>query len=738
MELSPANYRDLKTAARSFESTGSYVSHDVTMTIAGEPLRLSGTSVSADLFPTLGVAPLLGRTFSSEDDQPGAPGTVILSYGFWQSRFAGDQNVLGRIVTFDNAPYTVIGVMPREVRFPSRESLFWTSHRFPPRVLQDGARNDNFLESVGRLKPGVSIAQARAEVGGLAERLERQHPKQNRDTGAALFSLGEEISQSSRVLLLALSGAAACVLLIACANLANLLLARALGRRRELAVRTALGAGRERLVRQLMTESLLLAGVGGAIGVGVAAISVPLFVQLVPATLPIASSPAVDLRVLVFAIALIAVTGLAFGLVPVLRASGETDLDGLREGARSGGGQKDRLRSALVVAEVAASVALLVSAGLLIRALLTVRAIDPGFRADGVMTLRTELPMPEYGTVAAREAFYARVRQQIHALPGVSSAGFVSFLPMSSFRGGIWPVSVKGDVAAGSETRGANNVASIRYVTPGYFEALAIPLKRGRDISEADNRDRQAVAVVSESFVRRYWPNQDPISRHFTFAFADREVVGVAGDVRFRGLERVSEPQVYLPSAQVNDGAILFYVPKALAIRTTGSPESLVPAVREIIRRAEPKLPIFEVQTLEAMVAGETATRAMQVRVLVVFTAIAFGLAAVGIHGLLSFAVSQRVTEIGVRRALGAQSRDVLVMVAGRGLALAAAGAVPGVLIAYAAGRAMEALLAGVGPADVRTFVAATALCVLMTVLGTLAPTLRALRVDPVTALRAE
>jgi predicted permease len=389
-----------------------------------------------------------------------------------------------------------------------------------------------------------------------------------------------------------------------------------------------------------------------------------------------------------------------------------------------------------VVAEIAASVVLLVCAGLLIRALLTIRGVDPGFNAENVLTMRVELPMPKYRTVAARDGFYAQVLEAVRALPGVRSAGFVSFLPISSFRGGIWPVTVAGDTS--SDVRSANNVASIRYVTPGYFEAMQIRLTRGRNITDGDRLDRPPVAVVSESFVRRYWPDEDPIGRRFTFAFAEREVVGVVGDVRFRGLERVSEPQVYLSPWQVADGAILYYIPKALAIRTSGVPTSVFPAVREIIRRAEPALPIYEVQTLADMVDLDTATRATQVRVLAVFAAIAFGLAAVGIHGLLSFAVSQRVNEIGVRMALGAQAPDILRMVLSRGLALAGAGVLIGVLAGYAAGRSMEALLAGVPAADGPTLAAAIALALVMTFVGTLAPTLRALRVDPMTALRAE
>ncbi len=741
MELSAPNYHDWKAAAKSFASLGVYRAAAVTMTSAGEPRRFIGSSVSADLLPTLGVAPIIGRAFAADDDRDGAAGTVILSYQWWQTEFGGDPNVVGRSVIFDEKPYTVIGVMSREFHFPTSDVLFWTTNRFGERDYQPQERTNNYLYAVGRLRRGVTLQQARAEMDVIAAQSIQQYPKENKDTGAVLLLLSEEVSNRSRLLLMALSGAAACVLLIACANLANLLLARALGRRRELAVRAAIGAGRERLIRQLMTESLLLALVGGALGIAVAVVAVPLLARLVPATLPIAAAPSVDVRVLMFAAALTLVTGIAFGLAPVVRAGGSPDLDGLREGSRSGGGQKERLRSALVVAEIVMSVVLLVSAGLLIRALLTVQSIDPGFKPEGVLTMRTELPMPAYGRVATREAFYSRVLREIRAVPGVTSAGYVSFLPMGSMRGGIFPVSVKGDVEAANDTRRANNVAAIRYVTPGYFEAMAIPLKRGRDIGASDSRDRQFVAVVSESFVRRYWPGEDPIGRHFTFAFADREVVGVVADVRFRGLERESEPQVYLSSMQVADGAITFYSPKELAVRTTAPPATLatlVPGVRAIIRQADPKVPITRVQMLSDMVDLETASRSVQVRVLSAFALIAFVLAGIGIHGLLSFSVSQRTQEIGVRMALGAQSSDILSMVLRRSVVLAVAGVIPGVALAYAAGRSMEALLAGVKPADAPTLVTAVGLSVLMTVLGSLAPTLRALRVDPISAIRTE
>ncbi|HXI29713.1 MAG TPA: ABC transporter permease [Vicinamibacterales bacterium] len=738
MELSAPNYRDWKAAATSFDSLAVYGTIAVTMTGGPEPRRLSGTAASVDLLPTLGITPIVGRSFTADDERQAAPGVVLLSYRLWQTEFGGDADIVGRTLVFDNTPFTVVGVMPREFHFPGPDALFWVPKRFTELDYQDSQRTNNMYYAVGRLKSGVPIERAQTEMSLIAAQLERQHPKENKDTGALVYPLRDEVSQRSRLLLLALSGAAGCVLLIACANLASLLLARALGRRRELAVRSAIGAGRERLIRQLTTESLVLALVGGGLGIVVAVAAVPLLAQLVPAGLPIASTPTVDLRVLAVAAALTVVTGIVFGMAPVLRASGSPDLDGLREGSRAGGGQKERLRSALVIAEIAASIVLLVSAGLLIRALLTVQGVDPGFHAEGVLTLRTELPLPDYRRVVTREAYYTRVVQEARALPGVTSAAFISFMPMSTFRGGMWPVSVKGDADEASGVRTANNVAAIRYVTPGLFKTLGTPLTRGRDIAEGDTADRPFVAVVSESFVKRYFPDQDPIGRHFTFAFADREVVGVAADVRFRGLERTSEPQVYLSSQQVSDGAITFYAPKALAIRTTGDPAKLAPAVRDIIRRIDPKLPITDLQTLTDMVDLETASRAVQVRVLAAFAAIAFVLAAVGIHGLLSFAVSQRTAEIGVRMALGAQRRDILSMVLSRGVMLAAAGVVPGVFLAYAAGRSMEAILAGVHPADVVTLASAVGLSVLMTLLGTLAPTLRAVRINPITALRAE
>jgi putative ABC transport system permease protein len=731
MEFSPLNYRDVKRMSKSFEAIGAYTPSAVNLVGQGDPERIYATAVTSDVIPLLGTQPLLGRVFTPLDERVGAAGTVIVSYQLWQTQFAGDAGVLGKKVILDDQPFVVIGVMPAHFHFPSAEVGLWTPKQFAARELED--RNDNYLEVVGRLKPGVSLEQAKAEMDVTMRQLKQQYPGENKNTGGLVISLRDELTDKSSLMLWALLGASACVLLIACANLANLLLTRSLGRQKELAVRAALGAGRERLVRQSMTESMVLAALGGALGMLVALAAVPLLTKLVPNTLPIASTPAVDFRVLIFAGLLTVVTGIVFGVLPALRASGRDDMNALREGARSGGGRKERLRAALVIAEVTVSVVLLISSGLLIRALWKLQNIDPGFHAAGVLTMQTALPMPKYARTAPRAEFYRRVLTEVRALPGVSNAAYGTALPMV-WGGGIWPVDINGQVVE----RTASHTVSMRYITPEFFSTLQIPLVLGRAISESDTLDRQFVAVVSQSFARRYWPDQNPLGRHFQMAFHDRIVVGVVGDVRVRGLEQESEPQTYLSYQQVMDGNFVFYAPRNLAVRTSGSPSALAPAIRRIIQSVDPEQPISDVQTLDQIVESKTASRTVQVRVLGAFAAIAFLLAAIGIHGLLSFAVSQRVREIGVRMALGAASGDILRMVMRQGVWVALAGVVPGLALAYVAARSMQALLAGIQPGDLPTFLSAAGLCLVMTLVGSFLPALRAVRIDPMTAIRTE
>jgi predicted permease len=731
LEPSPANYRDWKRSTRSFKSMGavwSGVSANLVLPGA-DPERLTGAAVTWDLLPTLGVPPALGRSFTETEDRDGAPGTLLLSDALWRSLFGGRADAIGRTLMLDGQPFTVIGVMPPGFAFPSRQTEFWRPLQF---WTSDTDRTNTFLHVVGRLNDGATLAGARTEMDGIAARLAAQFPKENGDMRAALLPLRDEVPRQSRLLALALSGAALCVLLIVCANLANLFLTRALSRRQELAVRAAIGAGRERLVRQLATEAALPAAIGGVLGVLLAYLAVPALAQLAPANLPTAAVPDVNTRVLLFAALLTAVTALAFGIAPALRLGRDVDANGLREGARSGA-RRARLRSALVIAELAISIVLLVSAGLLLQALATIGRVDPGFKSDGVLTMRTILAWPQYAPTEKRAAFYQRVLGDVRALPGVADAAYISGLPMV-VRGAVWSIALKGDPGGLTEGRSV----SLRYVTPGFFRTLGIPLKQGRDVEDGDGPKSPFVAVVSESLARRQWPGQDPIGQRFTVAFFERTIVGVAADVRMRGLEAPGEPQVYIPYRQIPDGYMIPYAPKDLAIRTSLPPAQIVPAVRAIVQRADPQEPISDVRLLGDIVAAETGPRTEQLRVLGAFAFVAALLAAVGIHGLLAFGVSQRVQEFGVRMAIGARPFDVASLVLAQAARLAVAGVVPGLLLAYAAGRSLQALLAGVSPGDPATFAAVAAVAVLMTVAGSVAPAWRAQRVNPIDALRAD
>lgn len=741
LEPSPPNYLDWKRLARSFEGVEAYGATFATLLGNGEPERISGQRVTGGVFHLLGRQAAIGRALI-ESDLTSGQNPIVISDRLWHTRFAGDVNVLGQAMALDDVTSVIVGVMPPDFIFPDRDTDYWRPFRF---VADNGDedRSNHYLAVIARLKPAVTFEQARSEMQVIAGQLRQQYPKELADSSASAFRWRDEVRAQSRTLLWALVAASLCVLLIACTNLANLLMARALARRTEFAVRAAVGASVERLVRQTLTDSLVLAGAGGTLGIIVAIASAPLIARLVPSSLPIAEVPPVDLRLLFGAGMLTLITGLVFGVLPALRTCRSTDGSALKEGARGGTSRgTDRLRSALVVAEIVASVVLLVSAGLLIQALLRVQAVDPGFKSANVLTLRTTLPGPRYQLTTAREQFYQRVLGEVHALPGVANAAYISFLPMT-MRGGIWPIltttadpnSPGGFVAP--DPRDQRSV-SLRFVTPRFFAAIGTPIVQGRDVTSSDSLDTPRVAVVSRSFARQQFPDRDPIGQQFAVAFSVRTVVGVVGDIRVRGLERDSEPQVYLPASQQFNGQLGFYAPRDLVIRSSVPPKTLIPAVRSIIRRADPQLPITEVQTLEEVVSLETAPRVVQLRVLGAFAAVAFLLAAIGIHGLLAFTVSARTRDIGVRIALGATSLDILKMVLGRSVLLGGLGVTIGVALAYAAGRSMRSLLAGVDPADVTVFAAAVGLSLIMTIAGSVLPAWRAVRVDPLAATRAD
>jgi predicted permease len=741
VELSPPNFYDWRKWNTSFEAMAAYSSYAWNFLGKGEPQRLEGTAVTADFFPILSVRPLLGRVFNAEDGREGAARTVILSYSFWQNTFNGQPDVLGKTIRLDNDPRTVIGVMPPDFVFPVRTTQAWI-----PLLLADPpteARDNLYLSVIAKLRPGISIERARSEMALITDGLARDYPKENYKVGAGVDPLSEQVPNQTRMLLWALLGASLCVLLIACTNLANLLLAKALSRRKELAVRAAIGAGRERLVRQLLTESLALALAGGALGIFLAILALPLLSTILPAALPLKNASVLDLRVLAFTALITVGTGLFFGILPAWRVCSGVDLDGLREGSRAGiGGRRERLRSALVLVEITASVVLLVSAGLLIRALWRVQSIDPGFRPDSIVTMRTWLPMPRYALASNRIAFYGEVLSNVRAQAGATNAAYISSVPMGLGGGGIWPVTGTGDENKERDQSGIKTVA-MRMVSSGYFEAMRIPIRTGRDIRDSDTLETPAVAVISESFARRYWPNQDPIGRKFRFAFdnfpfaeQERTVVGVVGEVRFRGLERISEPQVYLSYKQLPDRTATFYAPRTLIVRSSGDATALVPGIRRIIQKADPEMPVTDIQQLQDIVAFQTAPRSTQIRIVGAFAALSLLLAGIGIHGLLSFAVGQRSPEFGLRIALGAQTRDILSMVMREGLVLSGVGAALGLILSYFAGKSMQTLLAGIGPFDPATISVAAMLALVMTLSGSLLPALRAMRTDPTNIMR--
>lgn len=730
-EASPANFRDWKAMTRSFSGMGAYWRRASNLVGAGAPRRLETVRATPELLPLLGVAPLIGRTFAAPDLRTGQ--CVLLSHALWKSQFGGAPGVLGTSVRLDGVPHTVLGVMPASFQFPSRSVEAWTA--LVLRETDFTERTDTYLEVVGRLRPGVSKERARRELALVSARLERQYPKENEGIGVVVLGLRDELSERARLLVLGLCGATLCILLLACANLASLFLARGAHRARELAVRTALGAGRERLVRQLVTESLGIAFLGGLVGVAAAAAGGSLLARLVPGTLPIAERPSLDLRVLALAALLMLLTGLAFGLAPALRAGRSGALAALRSGVRTAGGRTQRLRAALVIVEVAASVVLLVLSGLLIRAVWRIQATELGFVADNVLTLQTALPLPKYDSTARRAQYYEGVLQEVRALPGVRSAAFATGLPMA-MRGGIWGASIPGQEALANDSNGV----SLRYVTPGFFSTLGIPLRRGRDVAQADTREQPFVAVVSESFAKHHWPGENPLGKRFNVALKERTIVGVVGDVRVRGPEQQSEPQVYLPYKQVDDGSLIGYIPKDLVVRTAAglSAGNLLPQIRAIVKSADPEQPISNVRAVAAIVAEETASRVTQLRLLAALAAIALLIAGLGIHGLLTFTVAKRSQELGVRRALGAQGGEIVGLVLREGLALALIGIAIGVAVAYAAARGLGALLFGVRPEDPFTIALAAALCLATAMVGCLRPALQATRVDPLAALSAD
>ena len=735
------NFFDIRSQNTAFERIATYRTSDFIMTGRGEPARLMGAVTTADLFPLLGVAPAMGRTFLPDEDKPSATGrVVVLSHRLFHSRFGGDPSILNQRVTFDGVSFTVIGVMPASFEFPIQNEPveLWTtiagdSSGEEPITAQRGA---HFLNVIARLKPNVTPDQAQADLNTIAARLEQQYPDTNSQRGLRFESALMALVGDVRPALLILLGAVACVLLIACANVANLLLARATSRHKEMAVRAALGASRVRVIRQLLTESVLLSLVGGAIGLLLAVWWSDLLIALGKEDIPRAVHVGLDWRVLGFTAGVSIVTGLIFGLAPAFHSS-KTDLvESLKDGGRgtSEGAKRNRMRSILAVSELAVAVVLLVIAGLLIKSLWRLQNVSSGLQPENVMTFNLALPEAKYK--ADRQAqFFSDLKTRLESSPGVQSASSIVPLPLSGDRFGI-SFQIEGrEVAPKDEPSADFFIAGV-----GYFRTMGIPVIKGRDFEQRDQHGSTPVIIITEEFARQYFPNEDPIGKriHPGISTYDneestyREIVGVVGDIRNRTLNTEPKPAYYVPQTQVPFSGM------TVVVKTTNEPRGLISGMTKEVAAMDPDLPLFGVKTMREYMSSSVAGPRFNTTLLSIFAGVALVLTLVGLYGVMSYSVAQRTNEIGIRLALGAQTRDVLWMIVKQGSILILLGLGFGLIGAFAATRLIASLLFGVTAKDPFTFAAAAVLLAIVALLACYIPAWRATKVDPLRALRYE
>ena len=737
--VSAAEYWDYKEGNEVFSNIACFTTENLNLTGQGEAARIQVARVSASLFPLLGVPAKIGRTFTEDEDKPGAGTVILISERFWRARFGSDAEIAGRSVKLDEKPYTIIGVMPARFQFPSTDSTFSDAvDLWAPLAMTDeekkGRANSFDYGVIGRLKAGVSIEQARSDIQAIAERMQQAHPnvyKGNIEIAASVIGLEQEMVKPVRTVLLVLLGAVGLVLLVGCANVANLLLARSQARVKEMAIRTAVGASSRRLVRQLLTESLLLAILGGVLGLLLASWAVDLIVKFGPGNLPRLREVSLDGRVLLFTLAVSVVTGVIFGLAPAIHCSRVNLNESLKEsgGRASGSRASKRMRGALIVFETASALVLLIGAGLLIDSFIRLLDAPPGFNPEGVVVARTSMPAARYPKIEEGKAMYKRALDSIGSLPGVEAVSVASNLPLSD----DWTIGFRIE----GEDQNTYHTSSNTWVSNDYFRAMGIQLLAGRGITEDDRDGVTPVVVISESFARKFWPGEDPIGKRIRWGGWGVEwltVVGVVADVKAASLEKEPAPASYMPIFQVKRTRrnVVFIA------RTLGDPAALVSAMRDRIRAVDEELPVYDVRTMNNVIAESVEQRRFAMLLISIFAAVALLLASVGLYAVMSNLVAQRTREIGIRVALGARGVDVLTLIVRQGALFTLTGVALGLACSFALTRTMESLLFGVSATEPLVFIVIPLLLTGVALAACLAPARRATKVDPMVALRYE
>jgi len=732
---SPGNFSDWKSQNTVFENIGTYRNRSFNLTGAGEPVRVEGEQVSAGLFSVLKVNAALGRGFTAEDDQPGGRHVVVMSDGLWKSRFGSNTQILNKSILLDGESYAVVGVMPPGFHFPDPDDQLWVPIALTPQDLAN--HGSHYLLVTARLKRNVTLTQAQGELNRIAQRLTELYPDTNTGVLVNMVALREEIAGPVRPVLFALFGAVGFVLLIVCANVASLLLGRASSRHREIGIRMALGAGRIRILRQLLTESALLALLGCALGMVFARWGILALKLLSPPHIPRMDGIHINISVLAFSLAISLLAGFIFGGLPALQATRDSMNDSLKEGTReSARGARLRTRNLLVVLETALGVVVVIGAGLLLRSFLILERVPLGFQPQSVLTFRVIPRGERYLPLAGRTAFYQQALERIGALPGVKSAAAVSFIPLTFVRGSKG-FSIEGRVPPAA---GQIPMAGYDAVTPGYFESLQIPLHSGRDFSWRDTPQGQRVVIINEAMARTYWPGEDPLGKRIKFGtpgdpFPWWTISGVVSDIREFDVLTLPRPTLYLPVSQADDS---IYVLRDWLVRASGDPMTIASSIRRAMREVDPDLPVSRLRSLEQVRSISVAPQRFNLSLFGLFAVLALVLAAVGIYGVMAYSVAERTREIGIRMALGAQRGNVVKLVLAQGVRHAALGVFLGLAGAFALTRLMASLLYGVRPTDPITFAGVTLLLAGVALLACYLPARRAMRVDPIIALRFE